>query len=196
VRDGGLTDVGLESTVLDLTAEIPTVLRPGGVTIEELSAVIGAVRLDPRANAVALSVDQGGPVRSPGMKYKHYAPVAPTTLVEGEPSHIWPAIWQMVQTADASSPVGLVLTTEGKLWLDENHKVAVDTGAVIVEVVGSRTDPAAIARHVFSSLRVMDTAGVQQIIIEGLPAQGLGLAIMNRLRRAAGGCIYQAGGAT
>lgn len=188
--DGGPTGVGLESTVLDLTAAIPTVLRPGGVTAEQLAAVLGKVEIDPRANALPGDKQENRPVRSPGMKYTHYAPRTPVTLVEGNTAAIWPAILQLAQEHSKNGLVGLLVSDEGQCWFMQQ---TIDDSLLHIQSLGSRQHPETIARAIYASLRQMDEAGVAHIIIEGIPAHGLGLAIMNRLRRAAGGHIHFVG---
>lgn len=190
--DGGPTGVGLESTVLDLTTKVPTVLRPGGVTVEQLQDVLGQVEIDPRANGIPSMVDENSRVRSPGMKYTHYAPRAPVTLVEGhDTAAIWAAILKLAQEHSNKGPVGLLVSDEGKDWLSCQF-VDVDC-QLVVQSLGSRYQPEVIARAIYASLRNMDDTSVKHIIIEGIPADGIGLAIMNRLRRAAGGHIHLVG---
>ncbi len=191
ILDGGPAGIGVESTVLDLTAAVPTVLRPGGVAVEQLAAVLGEVRVDPRATAAADIAASAGPVRSPGMKYKHYAPLAPATLVEGEPAAVYPVLWRLAQAALPQGRVGLLLTAEGKQRLDTYG--AAGEPRLVVQVTGPRDRPDIVARTVYAGLRAMDDSGVASIFMEGLPTSGLGLAIMNRLRRAAGGRIISAG---
>lgn len=186
--DGGPTGVGVESTVLDLTQEIPTVLRPGGVTLEQLRAAVGDVALDPRATALpGAGAQVAGPVRSPGMKYRHYAPAAPTVLVEGRPPQVWERLKQLVCEIPAKKP-GLLLTDDGAAWFGQHGMPA---GAVVC-TLGPLNRPDEAARRIFAALRQLDAVGVDRIFIEGVPTEGIGLAVMNRLRRAAGGQIVQA----
>ncbi|NLN18948.1 MAG: threonylcarbamoyl-AMP synthase [Firmicutes bacterium] len=188
VLDGGPTQVGVESTVLDLTGSVPTILRPGGVTYEQLTAVLGEVAIDPAARAREQDgLECGQPVRSPGMKYRHYAPRAEAILVEGEPPHIWQTLRDLL-SSQGNVRCGLLVSREGESWLRT-------TGLpedVAVLCLGSRHDPAEFARCIFSALRAMDERNVDIVLIEGIDDTGLGLAVMNRLRRAAGGRIVKA----
>ncbi|MDI6707535.1 MAG: L-threonylcarbamoyladenylate synthase [Candidatus Thermoplasmatota archaeon] len=169
IIDGGRTKVGLESTVLDLTSEVPTVLRPGGVSLEELENVLGAVKLHRVAkaeyeieSAVALS---------PGMKYRHYAPKAKMILVEGSKEKIIKKTQQLAEEY-SDKKVG-VLSFSGY-----EYKVA------ITKFLGKDLKEA--ARKLFTTLREFDIENVDMIIAEGCDTKGIGLAIMNRLRKACG----------
>ncbi|MGI6610950.1 MAG: L-threonylcarbamoyladenylate synthase [Limnochordia bacterium] len=188
VLDGGSARVGVESTVLDLTGELPTILRPGGITREQLAAVLGEVVVDSRARALPNGdIEASEPVRSPGMKYQHYAPQAPATLVEGEPPGVWQGLCDLLQMQGAKR-YGLLVSREGEEWL---RQCELPPGAVIL-CLGSRNHPEEFAQHLFSALRTMDEKQVEAIFIEGISEEGLGLAVMNRLRRAAGGRIVAA----
>ena len=175
VLDGGPTLIGVESTVLDLTVGPPLVLRPGGVPFEALRKVLGRVELDAVVTADrAVSVEKA---RSPGVKYRHYAPEADVILVEGDPEKFVSKIEELVASYRLSGrKVGVLCT-------DEN---AAKYRADVVKSAGSRTDLESVARNLFRLLREFDTAGVNVIVAEGVPTEGLGLAIMNRLRKAAG----------
>lgn len=172
ILDGGEVGIGLESTILDLTAEPPKILRPGFVTQELLDRVLGGVEIDPG------SMDSGGqPPRAPGMKYRHYAPKGRLTLVEGEPGQV--AAYINAQTeADgrAGERTGVIATTE---ILEFCH-------ADVVKCIGSRKNQEEIARNLFAVLREMDGEGADSIYSESFSEEGLGQAIMNRLRKAAG----------
>jgi L-threonylcarbamoyladenylate synthase len=175
VLDGGPTLIGVESTVLDLTVDPPEVLRPGGTSVELLREVLGSVVLSPVVEADhALPVEK---VRSPGVKYKHYAPEADVVVVEGELSRV---VQKLRELADSYVRNGCRV---GVLCSDETvrfYRIGV------VKSVGSRYDLAGVARSLFRVLREFDSDGVDVILAEGLPVDGLGLAVMNRLRKAAG----------
>lgn len=184
VLDGGPAGIGVESTVLDLTAPVPTVLRPGGVTLEELCAVIGEVRLDPRAEGEGAGAGSDGPEkpRSPGMKYRHYAPRAPLILVEGDPRRVPEKVRELAEAKKAGGlRVGIFAPAESAGFYGPENFVS----------AGSRRHPRQIAARLYSALRHFDDLGVDVIIAEGIEPDGLGLAIMNRLRRAAGGRVVR-----
>ena len=174
VLDAGPTNVGVESTVLDLTVNPAQVLRPGGTPFESLKKTLDKVELNPVVTAEKpLPVEKA---RSPGVKHKHYAPDADVVVVEGE----LPAIVEKVVELTKSykrrgSKVGVLCTDETALVYD----------ADVVKSLGSRSDLPAAARNLFRLLREFDPEKVDVIIAEGLPLEGLGLAVMNRLRRAA-----------
>jgi L-threonylcarbamoyladenylate synthase len=174
IIDAGPTNIGVESTVLDLTCDPPQILRPGGATYEELRNVLGEVDIHPSALAKSdLHVERA---RSPGMKHKHYAPKAEMILVEGEFYLIVGKIRELAeQHTKAGRKVGVLATDESM----SNYKVG------IVKSLGSRRDLSLAAKNLFKVLREFDEEGVDLIIAEGFPQEGLGLAIMNRLRRAA-----------
>jgi L-threonylcarbamoyladenylate synthase len=175
ILDGGPTHIGVESTVLDLSVDPPQVLRPGGVPFETLTEALGDVRLHSFATAeqeVAV-----GEARSPGMRHKHYAPKARLVLVEGSV----PAVAEKVKSLVAAckrddSRVGVLATDE----------TASRYEADVVKSLGSRFNVEAIAQNLFKLLREFDAENVDVIIAESVPAEGLGLAVMNRLRKASG----------
>ena len=175
VLDAGPTVVGVESTVLDLSVDPPQVLRPGGTPFEALKKVFARVELSPIATAKkAVSVEKA---RSPGVKHKHYSPDADVVVVEGEVSAVVKKVNELASFyARRGSKVGILCTDETV----SRYK------AGVLKSLGSRSDLAGVARNLFSLLREFDLDGVDVIIAEGLPLEGLGLAIMNRLRKASG----------
>ena len=167
IVDGGATGVGVESTVIDCTSAVPTILRPGGITKEQLEAVIGTVSLDP-----ALKDEKEKP-KSPGMKYTHYAPKAPLSIVEGSREFIQ-------QLVDGKKEEGFkvgVLTTE-----EYQHVYNAD----VILSCGVRSDLASVATKLYDVLRTFDASEVDVIFSESFPNEGIGNAIMNRLTKAAG----------
>ncbi|MGG1572947.1 L-threonylcarbamoyladenylate synthase [Fictibacillus sp. NRS-1165] len=172
ILDGGVTGVGVESTVVDCTAETLVILRPGGVTKEQLEVVAGETMMDP-----GLLNEQAAP-KSPGMKYTHYAPDAPLFLVDGSPSFLQ-------ELVDKQKGAGLktgVLTTE------EN---APFYKADAVIPCGSRGKLESVAHHLYDALRAFNESGVDIIYGEVFPKSGVGAAIMNRLEKSAGGQIIK-----
>jgi len=180
--DGGEIGYGVESTVLDLTTDPPTVLRPGPVTVEELRRVVGEVEVHPIAKAeVPIEV---AIARSPGMKYRHYAPAAEVVVVEGPLEGIVKKVQELV---DARRGIGKKV---GVMVMEET---APRYRADVVKVVGSRLDPRTVAKNLFRVFREFDAEGVKFVVAEGLEPTGIGLAVMNRLRKAAGYNIVRAG---
>jgi L-threonylcarbamoyladenylate synthase len=175
VLDGGPTQIGVESTVLDVSVDPPVLLRPGGTALEALRKAIGEVKLHPFILAEAeLPAEQA---RSPGMQHKHYAPKAQVILIEG----VVPAVMSKVKELTAAcwmqdKRVG-VLATDETAWAYE---------AEVVKSMGSRRNVDAMAPNLFRLLREFDNENVDVILAEGVPTEGLGLAVMNRLRKASG----------
>lgn len=181
ILDAGPTNIGVESTVLNMTHEPPQILRPGGVTYEELKKVLGEVSIHPAA--LAKSEVYIKHACSPGMKHKHYAPKAEMFVIEGEINAIVKKVKELAeQYAKAGKRVGILATDESM------HKY----NSGIVKSMGSRKELSSAARNLFRLLREFDNEGVDIIIAEGVPLKGLGLALMNRLRRAAGYNIIRA----
>jgi len=183
ILDAGPTHIGVESTVLDMTVDPPQVLRPGGTPYEVLKKVLGNVELNPVAIAEkALPIEKA---RSPGVKHKHYAPNADVIVVEGEVSAITRKVKVLTEFYMQKGYIVGVLATDETV---EQYK------AGVVKSLGSRSDFMVIAKNLFRLLREFDLEGVDVIIAEGIPAEGLGLAVMNRLRKASGYNIVKASG--
>jgi L-threonylcarbamoyladenylate synthase len=175
VLDGGPTRIGVESTVLDLTVDPPQVLRPGGIPYEELVKALGTVELNPVVVADhALPVEKA---RSPGVKHKHYAPNADMVLVEGEVRAVVSKVNELIDSYRAQGKKVGVLGTDETV---DHYE------ADVVKTLGSRRDLTVVAKSLFGLLREFDAEDVDVIVAEGVPAEGLGLAIMNRLRKASG----------
>ncbi len=168
IVDGGPCAVGVESTIIDLTEEPPRLLRPGGVTLEELRDALGEVAVDP---AVTRLMGAGEHPRAPGMKYRHYAPKAPVTVVKGDAA------------ATAAYIRDHLGEGEGVVCFDEYAGLY---AGHTVEKLGPATDKAAQARNVFDALRAFDGTDVTAIWSQCPDEGGIGLAISNRLNKAAG----------
>lgn len=168
ILDGGKTKVGLESTVLDLTSEIPTILRPGKVTFEQIKKVIGNVNL---SEAILSKKEIIESVKSPGMKYKHYSPKADLILIKGSTEKVRKKIEEIV-LKNKSKKIGI-------LTQDKNFKIK----NCIIKFAGK--NHLEISNRLFSNLRFFDSKKVDLILVESVNEKGLGLAIMNRLIRAA-----------
>jgi L-threonylcarbamoyladenylate synthase len=175
ILDAGPTHIGVESTVLDLTVDPPQVLRPGGTPYEDLLNAVRRVELNPVVVADrALPVEKA---RSPGVKHKHYAPNADVVVVEGEVEAVMRKMEELIRLySEAGKKVGVLGTDETVRHYRTD----------VVRSMGSRSDLAGIARSLFRLLREFDAEGVDVIVAEGVPTEGLGLAVMNRLRKAAG----------
>lgn len=172
--DGGPTGVGVESTVVDVTSKVPVLLRPGGITLEALQEVVGEVRVDP-----GLQEDREQP-RSPGMKYRHYAPHGEMWLVTGAEADMMHTIQRLADDAAARGRHVGILTTDERLM---RYK------ADWVVSCGRRSDPASVARGLYAALRRFDELGADYILSEAFPEDGIWFTVMNRLRKAAEGRI-------
>ncbi|MEM3898831.1 MAG: L-threonylcarbamoyladenylate synthase [Candidatus Bathyarchaeia archaeon] len=181
VLDAGPTNIGVESTVLDLTVNPPQILRPGGTPYEVLKEFLGNIELHPVATADGkVHIDEA---RSPGMKHKHYAPKAKVVVVEGDLEAVMKKIAKLVDYyRQRKLKVGVLATNE----------TAAAYRADVVKFLGSRGRLEDAARNLFRLLREFDVEGVDIIIAEGVPTEGLGLAVMNRLRKASGYRIVKA----
>ncbi len=181
IIDGGAADIGVESTVVDLSCDPPVLLRPGGTPFEALKAVLGDLRLHPFVESeMEVPLDQA---RSPGMKHKHYAPNAQVILVEGNVEAVMSKIRELTVDYKAKkAQVGVLATDE---------TIAAYT-ADVVKSMGSRQNLSTVAASLFGLLREVDALGVDVIIAEGVPLEGLGLAVMNRLRKASNYHIIKA----
>ena len=167
VLDGGATGVGVESTVIDCTESVPVILRPGGVTKEQLEAVIGEVRVDP-----ALT-DEAAKPKAPGMKYRHYAPNAPLYMVSGTREFLQRLVEGKRQEG---LRVGVLTTMEN---VEFYH-------ADVVFACGRRAELETVATALYDTLRRFNEADVDIIYSEVFSSKGVGHAIMNRLQKAAG----------
>ncbi len=179
ILDGGPVDIGVESTILDLTVKPPVILRPGAVTKEMITETIGPVGEDSGLN---LADPQVHP-KAPGMKYRHYAPKAELRIVEGPMELVITAINDLTAKAMAQGKkVGIIATKETVGRYPEGD----------VKSIGTRGDEDTIARHLFAVLREFDQDGVDCIYSESFSSGGIGSAIMNRLLKAAGHQIIEA----
>lgn len=173
IIDGGVADIGLESTIIDLTEETPVILRPGYITGEMLHDTIGSVETD----KTILNGNSSQAPKAPGMKYRHYAPKGSLTIVEGQAETVTKYINEKIKRcAEDGSRTGVIATDETK----ESYF------ADCVKSVGSRQDEDAIAKHLFRILREFDDEDIQVIFAESFDDHGVGCAIMNRLLKAAG----------
>lgn len=174
IVDGGTIDIGLESTIVDLSETIPVVLRPGFITVEELREVIGEVVIDP---AIKGTLKEDVAPKAPGMKYRHYAPKALLTIVKGEEKKVTDKLLQLLkEDVEKGLKVGIMTTVK--------HKDLFDKGEVIC--LGEADNNEEIARNLFWALRRFDELNVDVIYSEAFSEEGVGQAVMNRLNKAAG----------
>ena len=176
IVDGGPCSVGVESTIVDLTCTPPRLLRPGGITLEQLRAALGEVAVDP---AVTRLMGAGERPRAPGMKYRHYAPKAPVTVVTGAPER------SAAYIAAHAGPGDGVICFEEFLPMYAG-------GARPVMSLGPAGDKGEQARRVFDALRAFDHTAVSAIWAQCPDSGGIGLAVTNRLNKAAGFHIVEA----
>lgn len=170
ILDGGSCGVGLESTVVDTTSPVPTICRPGGVTYEMLTEVLGAVEIDP-----ALLGDKNFKPIAPGMKYRHYAPKEPVYLLEGNAVELLPAL--VGKAVAAGLRVGVLCDAAMSAQLKQQE-------GILLSCWGESRE--ALAADLFYLLRDFDRTKPDVILAQGVSEDGIGLAIMNRLRKAAG----------
>lgn len=168
IVDGGPCGVGVESTIIDLTCDPPRLLRPGGLPLEALQKVLGEVLVD---RAVMAEPEKGVKPKAPGMAYRHYAPKAPVTVVSGNPESSISYIRSHMAEGD-----GIICF----------HEYIGSFPGHIVHDLGPQADKAEQARQVFDALRTFDNTAVSAIWAQCPDSQGLGLAVGNRLKKAAG----------
>jgi len=172
ILDGGAVDIGVESTILDMTVNPPMILRPGAVTKEMLSELIGEVAED----RTMMTISDTAP-KAPGMKYRHYAPKGDLSIVEGPMELVIEAINRMASHRISQGyKVGIIGTEETVSRYTKG----------IVKSVGTREDEATIANNLYGILREFDADEVDYIYSESFATGGIGNAIMNRLLKAAG----------
>ena len=212
ILDGGPVGIGIESTIIDLTEEKPMVLRPGYITPQMLSDVIGReVIIDPGI----IAMDDTKKPKAPGMKYKHYAPKADMAIIEGNEEAVVSAIKLLTSRAKATGKrVAVIASDETQARYRGNSRSefgasqrgaahreaeasccgdnADEFAADVVLSMGSRADEDSIARHLYHILRECDELGVDEIYSESFSTPRIGNAIMNRLLKAAGHQVLQA----
>ena len=172
-------DIGVESTIVDLSEDVPTILRPGFITKKQLEDVFGEVKVDP---AVMGNVADGIVPKAPGMKYKHYSPDANVVIVTGDSDKVVGKINELCELRRKEGKrVGVMTVSE-------------DAGCYNADKVvdmGSRCDEALAAKNLFAALRSFDEDGIQYVYSESFPTDNVGQAVMNRLIKAAGHTIIK-----
>lgn len=172
IVDGGECEVGLESTVVRVVDGVPTILRPGKISPEDIQKVVGAVKIDEH---ILKNIEPDEKVLSPGMKYRHYAPKSQCVLIYSEDNE---KMVKKIQEISKEYTNPLVISCiENAKYYEVNHKI----------IYGAKENLNEIAQNIFKDLRKVDSFQPDIVIIEGVKNQGIGLAIMNRLIRA---CEY------
>ena len=173
ILDGGAAEIGLESTVVDMTGKVPTILRPGHVTEEDIKECVGDVTIGYKDR----TLEDGEIARSPGMKYTHYSPKTKVILIEGDVEDVRKAIAEVVSDCHREGErVGIFVTDETaeSVKADETYSL------------GKRNVPSQAARSIFMGLRHLDSTNIDLIVVDGtLNKEGIGAAVFNRLRKAA-----------
>lgn len=188
ILDSGPTGIGVESTVVDVTGEAPVVLRPGGITLEDLR------RVHPGARAFAARhLDPDSPPPSPGMKYTHYSPEADVVVVEGPRRAAVARMRSVVEELLASGKrVGVMALAEDAPAFDPAMGARWERPeAVVFKESGRNGDLVTVSSRLYRLLRELDDRGVDVIVVQGVDRIGLGVAIMNRLDKASGGNVIR-----
>lgn len=174
IIDGGPVGIGVESTIVDVTGPVPVILRPGAITMEMVRDALGQVEIDP---AIVGPIKEGVRPKAPGMKYRHYAPKARMTLVEGEMEQVVRAINHLAREAlKQGERVGIICTDETRFCYP----------AGMIRSVGIRAREETVAHNLYAVLREFDDLEADVIFSESFPDDQIGQAIMNRLSKAAG----------
>ncbi len=174
ILGGECSEVGVESTIVDCTVDPPCILRPGAITLEMLKAIDERIYIDP---AVMEKPKKGLKPKAPGMKYRHYAPKAPLKIIDGDIKKTIAKINEMVQNyIDGGKKVGIIATDETFEFYPQGEIIS----------LGSRNNLEDVAKNLFEVLRIFDDKAVDIILSESFEEKGIGIAIMNRLKKSAG----------
>ncbi len=175
IVDGGDAHVGLESTVLHMAKKPYTILRPGGITLEQIQSIFPETIV---SDKIFAPVQRGEVAESPGMMYKHYAPNAKLILLKGS-AHNIAKYYTMQKQIENNSSVKIICFEENANLYPENERI----------ILGKESNLSQSAQNLFAVLRALDEQDVQTVFCETSSIQGIGMAIMNRLLRAAAFCI-------
>jgi L-threonylcarbamoyladenylate synthase len=195
--DGGTTDVGVESTVIDVTGDKPVLLRPGAITKEMIQNVCNIIFDENGKGDCGLNLRD---CRSPGMKYRHYSPKAPMILLSGTTESVASYITTQI-IAEVDAYIGVLVSPQVLACVNKNWPIMAvqcDSDSVYTPVVkflplGDPHDLTTVAKNLFANLRSFDELGVDLILAQALPPVGLGAAIMDRMTKAALGRVVQLG---
>ncbi len=184
ILDGGFSDIGIESTVVDLTREPALILRPGFYTPEDLAPYLPEIQVDPGI------LKEGQIPRSPGQKYRHYAPKAQMTVFLGPRGPVEKKLVEEYLNRKDSKKTGLLLFEDS---IDPVRRAIEEKsgGSPLIFNQGSRDQLLFMSHSLFTHLRHFDREGVEEILAMGVPARGYGASIMNRMKKAAGGRIFE-----
>lgn len=175
ILDGGQASFGIESTIIDVSTENVCLLRPGSITIDMICPLIGDVTIDESI----LKQDVNLKPKAPGMRYSHYSPLAKVTIISGKLVDVVSKINTLVDLVDENNiKIGVLATEQTKDFYD-NKKC-------FVQILGDRNNPQTMAKNLFETLRKFDYNNVQVVYVEAIDEDGLGLSIMNRLKKASG----------
>ena len=189
ILDDGAVGIGVESTILDMSGDVPTLLRPGAITLEDLTEVLGEKpEVDP--TLVGKKMEDGFIPKAPGMKYRHYAPKAEMIL--------FCAVEEKGSEDKISKRIAEYLEEEGLKFLEEKiailcaeeskhlYKDLVKKKDISLKILGRRNEPLSMTHNLFRILRECDEEGIGLILSEGYSEEGIGFALMNRMKKAAG----------
>ncbi|MCC8097347.1 MAG: threonylcarbamoyl-AMP synthase [Eubacterium sp.] len=176
IIDGGSTKFGLESTIVSAVGDEITLLRPGSVTVDMLREVVGEIKID---KTILTKPDENLRPLAPGMKYKHYSPLCNITIVKGEREAVLKNMAELAEEAKAAGEkTGIITTAEDKAFFESKGITLLD--------LGCESSPETIAADLFKVLRTCDDMHLSSAFIKAFPESGIGLAVMNRLKKAAG----------
>ena len=189
ILDDGAVGIGVESTILDMSGDVPTLLRPGAITLEDLTEVLGEKpEVDP--TLVGKKMEDGFIPKAPGMKYRHYAPKAEMILFcaveeKGSEDKISKRIEEYLEEEGKGFPrekIAILCAEETKHFYQE----MAEKEGTILKVLGRRNEPLSMTHNLFRILRECDEEGIGLILSEGYSEEGIGFALMNRMKKAAG----------
>ena len=195
ILEDGAVGIGVESTIVDLSEDCPTLLRPGAITIEDLEAVLGEkVAIDP--TLLGESMAEGFTPKAPGMKYRHYAPKAEMLLFkkkEEEEDGLRSGQEDIAKSILSYGEKEFSVSPEKKIWVlcgEDTASLYEGDGRFTVKILGRREEPLSMTHNLFRLLRQADEEGVELILGECYSEEGVGFALMNRLKKAAGQRIF------
>ena len=195
ILEDGAVGIGVESTIVDLSEDCPTLLRPGAITIEDLEAVLGEkVAIDP--TLLGKSMAEGFTPKAPGMKYRHYAPKADMILFkkkEEEENGLRSGQEDIAKSILSYGEKEFTVSPEKKIWIlcgEDTASLYEGDGRFTVKILGRREEPLSMTHNLFRLLRQADEEGVEMILGECYSEEGVGFALMNRLKKAAGQRIF------